>query len=514
MEIRNLNVTTLNGRPVLKDVSFFVNEGDKLAVIGEEGNGKTTLLNAIYDKSILQDGFVVSGDIIKKEKNVGYLRQTIDNDWGNYSALDYILCDTPGGEPNYDVYEKFGDILQIAYQLGLKDDVFDGNQTISTLSGGEKVKLQLVKVLSQKPDLLLLDEPTNDLDIDTLVLLEKIIKEYKDPIIFVSHDETLLERTANCVLHLEQLKRKTEPRATFSALSYRDYVETRLGQMQKQDQIARSEQAERKEQLKVTKDIKSKIQQANPGRTNSMRAVLAREARWERTEVTQYSESEDAISLRFAQDVSLPNSKVVLKLDMPELRNGQQVLAHNVKLDVIGPEKIVIIGKNGCGKSTLIKQIYDYYQTEQPSGLKVSYMPQNYGDFLDLNSDAISWLGEGKSKKDIELIMTILGRLKFTSEEMRHPMGSISNGQRAKIYLTKIMLDGSNVLLLDEPTRNLSPLSNPEIRKFFKSFGGAIISVSHDRKFIEQVCDKVYLLSEDGLQPETEPINQDEEDHL
>lgn len=499
LEVRNLSVSTLSGRKILENVNFIANDGDKIAIIGEEGNGKTTLLKAIVNKNALTKSFIVSGTIKTDSDNIGYLEQILDPAWNNLTALDYILQQSPDSEPDYEIYNEFGTISQLASQFGLKEDFFDGVQKIGTLSGGEKVKLQLVKLMYKKPTLILMDEPTNDLDISTLEFLEDFINKKKCPIIYVSHDETLLEHTANHILHLEQIKRKTQPRVTFAPVGYTEYVKTRIAAFEKQDQIATQEQAERKEQLRITNEIKGRIQQANPGRTNSMRAVLAREARWERTKVTEHTETEDSIKVQFLNDETIPNQKVVLDLSMPKLSIGGHVLAKDIELNIVGPKKVVIVGNNGCGKSTLLKHIVNFYNTHDVSGIRFSYMPQNYDDFLDPNETPLDFLCEEAGKEEKEMIRQTLGRLKFTSDEMTTEIGRLSGGQRAKIYLTKLMLSDSNVLILDEPTRNLSPLSNPVVRSLFKSYGGAIISVSHDRKFISEVFDKAYELSDDGL---------------
>lgn len=499
LEVRNLSITTLSGRKILENVSFLANDGDKIAIIGEEGNGKTTLLRAIVNRESLSGSFIVNGTIKTDSNNIGYLEQILDPAWNDLTALDYILQDSPTSEPNYEIYNDFGDIAQIASQFGLKEDFLDGVQPIGTLSGGEKVKLQLLKLMYKKPTLILMDEPTNDLDISTLEFLEDFINKKTCPIIYVSHDETLLEHTANHILHLEQIKRKTEPRATFATATYTEYVTKRLASLEKQDQIATQEQAERKEQLRITNEIKCRIQQANPGRTNSMRAVIAREARWERTKVTEHTDTEDSIKVRFFNKTTLPNQKIVLNMSLPELSINGRMLAKDIKLDIVGPTKVVIVGNNGCGKSTFLKQIVNYYSSNDISGIKVSYMPQNYDDFLNLKETPLDFLCKDADEEEKEMVRKTLGRLKFTSDEMTTEIKRLSGGQRAKIYLTKILLSDSNVLILDEPTRNLSPLSNPAVRSLFSAYGGAIISISHDRKFISEVFDEAYELTKNGL---------------
>ena len=499
IEVRNLSISLNDGRVILDNVNFALSDNDKMAIIGEEGNGKTTLLKAIYDKSILSKDFIVRGQVLSDAKSVGYLEQMLDSGWDEYYVSDYFVKQTPSSQPNYDTYNHFGEIARLVSKFNLKQDFLDSSQPIKTLSGGEKVKMQLVKIMYQNPTLLILDEPTNDLDIATLEILEKLICEFKHPVIFVSHDESLLEKTANCILHIEQLKRKTQSKVTFARLTYRQYVEKRLLSLEKQEQIATFEHRQRSEQIKATKEMKDKIQKANPARNNAMRAVLAREARWDKTPPTEHPDVEEAIKVKFSNQVDTYSSKVVLDYTLLRLVVQDKLLAKDISLKVMGNEKIVIIGNNGCGKSTLIKNIYQYYITQNPSGIKVGYMPQDYSDFVDKDQTPLQFLCPDGDKKEMEFARTVMGGLKFTPDEMTAKFSSLSGGQKAKVYLTKLMIENNNVLLLDEPTRNLSPLSNPAIRKLLKNYRGAIISVSHDRKYIAEVCDKVYELSLSGL---------------
>ena len=173
------------------------------------------------------------------------------------------------------------------------------------------------------------------------------------------------------------------------------------------------------------------------------------------------------------------------------------MLARNVSLLVRGPEKICLTGSNGAGKTTLLRQIRRVL-AERPD-LRVCYMPQDYEELLELDRSPIEFLAPSGSKEDVTVVRTYLGSLRYTPDEMYHPIRELSGGQRAKVLLLQMSLSGADVLLLDEPSRNFSPLSGPEIRGLLRSFPGAIISVSHDRKFIGEVCDKVYVLSENGL---------------
>ena len=172
-------------------------------------------------------------------------------------------------------------------------------------------------------------------------------------------------------------------------------------------------------------------------------------------------------------------------------------LARDIHLYIRGAEHICIIGKNGCGKTTLLRKIAE--ELLHRTDIKASYMPQNYEELLDMAQTPVEFLSTAGDKDEISRIRTYLGSMKYTVDEMSHSIGDLSGGQKAKILLLKMSMAGSNVLILDEPTRNFSPMSNPVIRQMLKTFQGAIISVSHDRKYIEEVADKVYELTATGL---------------
>ena len=172
-------------------------------------------------------------------------------------------------------------------------------------------------------------------------------------------------------------------------------------------------------------------------------------------------------------------------------------ILEDVNFEVQDNEKIAIVGRNGCGKTTLLRKIAA--ELLHRTDIKAAYMPQNYEELLDMTQTPIEFLSTTGDKDEISKIRTYLGSMKYTADEMSHSIADLSGGQKAKILLLKMSMAGSNVLLLDEPTRNFSPLSNPVIRQMLKTFKGTIISVSHDRKYIEEVADKVYELTAEGL---------------
>lgn len=216
--------------------------------------------------------------------------------------------------------------------------------------------------------------------------------------------------------------------------------------------------------------------------------------------MTKRPQQEEAIYFKLGdKSAILPSSKVVLSffLDTLYTKDESRILSKNINLEIRGNQKVCLIGKNGAGKTTLLHKIYE--NLKQRKDLKVSYMPQNYEELLDFAMTPIDFLCLSKDKEEESKIRTYLGALKFTADEMQHTIQELSGGQKAKIFLLNMSLSDANVLILDEPTRNFSPLSAPFIRDILSQFGGCIISISHDRKYIKDVCDVLYELREDGL---------------
>ena len=233
---------------------------------------------------------------------------------------------------------------------------------------------------------------------------------------------------------------------------------------------------------------------------DKMHSVKAMSKRYEKMDenITKRPEQEAAIYFKLGNEKSkMPAGKVVIDIEKEKLSIGEKVLSENIKLYVRGPEKICIIGKNGAGKTTLLKNIAEMLQNR--TDIRAEYMPQNYEEKLNLEITPVDYLDKSGDKEERTRIKTYLGALKYTTEEMEHPIKELSGGQKAKVFLLKMSMSDANVLILDEPTRNFSPLSGPVIRKMLKEYPGTIISISHDRKYIEEVCDKIYRLEKNGL---------------
>lgn len=495
LEIKDLNIS-IHNRYIIKNLNLVLNRGDKLAIIGEEGNGKSTLLKSILG---ICEYAKINGMINFKGNRIGYLEQSMSDETLNKNVYKFLFIN------ENDYYNKVNNLYKYLELLNIKDTILE--QEMNTLSGGEKVKINIIKLLINEYDILFLDEPTNDLDIETLQWLEIFINKIDKPIVYVSHDETLLSNTANMILHLEKIIKKEDCKHTLLKIDYDTYVEQRLRKLEKTAQVAKSEKRKFNKQTEKLRKIMQKVeyQQNTISRRDphgaqvlkkKMHSLKSQEKKLNNTELTEIPDVEESINF-FFENIEMPRAKKIMHLNIPTLSVANRNLSRNIKLDIIGNVHICIIGKNGTGKTTLIKMIYE--KLKDRKDIKVGYMPQMYNDILNNYDYVLDFLAPNGSKDGITKARSLLGSMKFTREEMVSKMKELSNGTKAKLFLIKLVLDECNVLILDEPTRNVSPLSNPVIRKVLSEYKGTIISVSHDRKYINKVIDTLYTLTSNGL---------------
>lgn len=486
-----------DGRKIVEGFHLTIHPGDKAALIGEEGNGKSTLLRWIADPDSVEPYAECKGTR-RVSGTVGFLSQESDIPAG-IRVSDYLNgVDLYTGMP-IPLWKIHGDM-----------ELWTSERPFSVLSGGEKIKVLLARLLAEQCDCYLLDEPTNDLDLDTLIWLEAFVREIPQPVLYVSHDETLLENTANVIIHLEQIKKKHECRCTVERMGYREYTEARLGRLNRQEQIARKQRADYESQQARWRQIYSKVEyqqetitRANPGGARLLKkkihALKSQEKRIERQkeDFEEIPSVEEAIALRFDNCPPAPRGKRILDWELPVLKAGDRILARNLSLHVTAGERVAIVGDNGAGKTTCLRRIWSVLASRPD--LCAGYMPQDYTEVLDYGLTPVDFLAPDGEKSAVTRARSCLGSMKFKPEEMEQMIGDLSGGQKAKLLLLRLMLTGAQVLVLDEPTRNLSPLSNPVIRGALAAYPGTILSVSHDRKFLREVCTTVYRLSEKGL---------------
>ena len=514
LQVKDLTITHRKDlRIILDKFNMVLNAGDKAVIIGEEGNGKSTLLKWIYQSELVDAYAECEGTKSFGGEILGYLPQELPEIDKSKTLYEFFA----ESQRFFDKNPK--ELSEMASRFQVPMDFFYSEQMMGSLSGGEKVKAQLMRILLDEPTVLLLDEPSNDIDISTLELLEKLILDWKQIVLFISHDETLIENTANVIVHIEQIMRKTQSRYTIVKDNYRNYLKRREDAFQTQERHALNDRREKKlrdEKYKrilqsvnhaqktingAGKDLADKMQAAR-NLKDKMHTVKSMGKRFEKADedMTDMPQREEAIFFKLgSKDSEMPFGKTVLDYDLKELKTSDEsrVLARNISLKVRGPEKVCIVGTNGVGKTTLLRLIAEELLSRRD--LKAQYMPQNYEELLDLDITPVEFLDDTGDKEIRTRIRTYLGSLKYTADEMDHPIRELSGGQKAKVLLLKMSLSDANVLILDEPTRNFSPLSGPVIRKMIASFPGAVISVSHDRKYIEEVCTKIYTLTDEGL---------------
>lgn len=509
-------------RVLIKDLNLTLNQNDKIAIIGEEGNGKSSLLKTIYNQDEASKYLEIDGKIFIKNENICYLEQIIEKDKLNISLNELINKEIDFSMLDYKKYYFYLDEFKLD-----EAKFFDANIKLKDLSGGERIKLLLLLNLLKEPSILLLDEPSNDLDISSLEVLENLVNKLDIPVIFVSHDETFLSRCANKIIHIESLKSKSEPRVTISNLNYLRYKELREDFINRNEALYKKDKENYEQKIEKYNRVYNSVNYAlntvsrsEPGVAKNlkdkMHSVKAMGKRYkkEKENLTKKYEIEEAINIKFDQAKTFSSSnskikylidpnKIVLdfKVDKLKVPNSDIVLVDSkISLFIKGPRKVAIIGDNGAGKSTLLKAIYEKLKGD--SSLKLGYMSQYYEDELESFKTPIDYLSNAlnvSKKEELTKIQTYLGSLKFTYEEMNKEIKNLSGGERAKIFFAKLVLSDVNVILLDEPTRNISPLSLDSFILSMKDFKGCLIFISHDRKFINEVSDEIYLLNKNGL---------------
>ena len=498
LELQNVTIKMRSDdRVLVESFSFALADSDKAVIIGEEGNGKSTLLQFIYDRELIE-GYCDCTGTLRKDGKLGYLSQTASDEMLN-TAISDLFAD-----------KEYYSHVRILEQMEIPLEMIFSERKLSTFSGGEKVKLRLAYLLMDDPDVLLLDEPTNDLDIEALEWMEEFIRSSRIPIMFISHDETLIENSANVIIHMEQLRSKTTPRITVVRCSYSDYLQFRAGSFEHQRQVAQKQRDDYDKQMERWRQIYSKVEhdqnsvsRGDPsgGRLlkKKMHSVLSLGRRLEREadEFVEFPETETAILTKFDPAVTVPAGKTVIDLELDKVTAGDKLLAQNVQLFLSGPEHVGITGKNGAGKSTLLDIIWN--KLKDRTDVVAAYMPQDYSEVLEYDLSPVEYLASHYSKDEVTKARTYMGSMRFTRPEMTGKIGELSGGQKAKILFLDMVLRNANVLVLDEPTRNFSPLSCPVIRDAIRNYKGAVISVSHDRKYLNEVCDRVLELDQTGL---------------
>ena len=500
IQIHKLTIThNKDLRNLVSDLTMVIREGEKVAIIGEEGNGKSTLLQTLMGKRPLD--FTISGQIHSDFGSYSYIPQSLPADLKTLSLHDYFFS----GRDDLD----YSLIYRFAEELQFDSDRFTSQQLIGSLSGGEALKVQLIHELSKPFEVLFLDEPSNDLDLETVDWLKSQIQKMRQTVIFISHDEDFLSQTADTIIHLRLVKHRKEAETLVEHLDYDRYSEQRKAHFARQSQQAANDQRVYEKTMEKHRRVKQNVENAlratkdsTAGRllAKKMKTVLSQEKRYEKAaqSMTQKPLEEEQIQLFFSDIQPLAASKVLVRLENETLSIGERVLAQGLQLTIRGQEKIGIIGPNGVGKSTLLAKLQQLLGDKRE--ISLGFMPQDYQETLNLDLSPVEFLSQTGHKEELQKIQSHLASLNFSYPEMHHHIHSLSGGQQGKLLLLNLVLRKPNFLLLDEPTRNFSPTSQPEIRKVFASYPGGLITVSHDRRFLKEVCTNIYRLTEHGLE--------------
>ena len=500
IKINHLTITQNKDlRDLVSDLTMTIQDGEKVAIIGEEGNGKSTLLKTLMEEAL--PDFTIRGDIQSDYQSIAYIPQKLPENLKKKTLHDYFFL--------YTIDLDYSVLYRLAEELHFDSNRFASDQDIGSLSGGEALKIQLIHELAKPFEILFLDEPSNDLDLETVDWLKRQIQKMRQTVIFISHDEDFLSQTADTIVHLRLVKHRKEAETLVEHLDYNRYSEQRKANFARQSQQAANDQRAYDKTMEKHRRVKQNVETAlratkdsTAGRllAKKMKNVLSQEKRIEKTAqfMTQKPLEEEQIQLFFSDIQPLPASKVLIQLEKENLSIGERILVQGIQLTVRGQDKIGIIGPNGVGKSTLLAKLQQLLSAKRE--ISLGYMPQDYHKKLQLEMSPVAYLSQAGQKEELQKIQCHLASLNFSYPEMHHQIRSLSGGQQGKLLLLDLVLRKPNFLLLDEPTRNFSPTSQPEIRKLFASYPGGLITVSHDRRFLKEVCTSIYRLTENGLE--------------
>ena len=468
--------------PILTGVSFHVNEGDKIGIVGANGAGKSTLANILTGELPYDDGEIY----INKSKSIAYLKQ--QNHFADSGIVIDEVMKEAGSFPTPDGADKRKWALAMLAKLSFTEDYLQ--KDISVLSGGERTRLALAVVLLKAPDLLILDEPTNHLDIGSLNWLEQYLKSYKGSLLIISHDRYFLDRICSRIFEIEAHKLNVyEGNYTQYLQQKRQRYEVELRHYEKQQEEIRRQE----DMIRMMKGH------------NTEHLVKRAQSREKRLAMMEKSEKpvwlDEKIKLSFKEALSTGND--VLFAEGLSKSYGNRKLFEGVNLDIKKNDRICIVGENGIGKTTLLKILLG--KEDADSGylkLGQNVMPGYYDqkqEFLHKDKSVLDELHSIYIKYDQTELRALLGRFLFRGEDVFKPVGELSGGEKARLALLELMMSGANLLIMDEPTNHLDVNAMEVIEDALLSFEGTVIVVSHDRYLLKKVPTAILELTENGM---------------
>ncbi len=520
IQVNNLYMG-FSGECLFKEVNFSVDEKDKIGIIGVNGAGKSTLIKlllglensevdpstnergVISKKSNLKIGYLAQNTELNKNNTVFNELMTVFNslldDYKKIQELNSMLSLNIGdfeeimnesGEisERYERNEGYSieyKIKQILNGLNISENLW--NLEISKLSGGQSSRVALAKILLEEPDLLVLDEPTNHLDLTSIEWLEKILKDYNKAILLISHDVYFLDNVANRIFEMEG-KRLKDYKGNYS-----DFL------IQKEAYLSGEVKAYEKEQEKIKK-MEEFIRRYKAG-------VKSKQARGREKILNRMEKMENPViatkKIKLEFDIKTQSVDLVLDIKNLSKRFEDKSLFKDVNLKIYRGERIGLIGKNGTGKSTLLKIINKL--EKQTSGefllgerVSIGYYDQNHQG-LGLNNNIIEELMYYFTLSEEEA-RNICAAFLFREDDIYKKISSLSGGEKARVAFMKLMLEKPNFLILDEPTNHLDIYSREILMDSLESYPGTILVVSHDRNFLDSIVNKIYELKEIGIE--------------
>lgn len=517
LSVRNLTMTFIE-RNLFTDVSFDIESHDKVGFIGANGVGKTTLFKILNGEISPTSGTIA----FEKNIRVGYMEQhacnnpRIDVYHELLSVFDYLkdmedeisavtnAIDNGSSDLNELVekqthlIEKYESLGGLTYKsrtrsalLGLGFSESDFEMPVGNLSGGQRSKLCLAKLLLSQSNMLLLDEPTNHLDIKSVNWLEGFLRDFKGSMIIISHDRYFLDSVTNKTIELEHNRTMCYKGA------YSEFIK-------KKEAYNESLKNKYENDMKEIKRIEGIVeQQKRWGRERNFITAESKQKQADKIKAQLVTPDGELETMRMRFEPKCESGNDVLMCRGLSKTFDEKHLFSDVDIHIRKGERVFILGGNGCGKTTLFKIIMgkcpqDRGEYDYGANVMIGYFDQMQQN-LDLSKTAIDEVWDTFPNMTRTEIRTALASFLFKGEEVFKPLSKMSGGERARISLLKLMLKGSNFLLLDEPTNHLDSASREELEKTLKEYSGTLLIISHDRYFINKLADRILVLSESGV---------------